>query len=399
MRGDQPSPIERVSESALLAEIDFGRHGRSQDDILGGWAEQESGHRWSVGQQSSVRLPVPPLGPDCVVVVDINPWTDARHLPTQTVMLSIDDRLIATFQIGDHRVLAFAIPPHAGTKVEPILTFAHLSSRGERPPTGLDHVGRPLGLMVTSIRVFRLPASGNPLSRPGLHGTIADGGLPTNVRKLTGLSPAQLAFNAESLGHNCEFGLVQRYFEAEPLGLLRFASVVTHKLVDGLMARFDGVGAPETTRIYVSDPPQSEYRVHEQLYYSWYNLGKTPSQITQAAMHREQCRRLSFLQRKFVEDVRASEKMFVLTRPEVLTEAEALSVFCALQVEAPNTLLWTVHGDVARAGQVDRLRPGFLRGHLGAVDDRQYASMEAWLSVLANAHALREAARSGRYDP
>lgn len=389
-RGTAPAPPRNEArQTALLAVVDFGSGGNSAACILDGWGEQEGGHRWSVGQESAVRLPVPSLGSDCVVVIDVIPWCTRDCLPTQTVMLAIDGRLLATLQVSDHRVLAFAIPPGTRTAPQPVLTLSHLHCGVRRPPAGLDRNGSPLGVMVTSIRVFRLPLSEPSVSLPALPGVIADGVLPRAATALTGLSPSQLALRAESIGHNCEFGLVQRDLNAEPLGLLRFASLVTHKLVDGLMACFEGVGAPGATRIFVSDPPKPEFKVHEELYYLWYSVGRTPEETTQAAVHREQCRRLAFLQRKFLEDLRAGEKLFVMTRPELLTEAEALAVFCALQVQGPNTLLWTLHGDAARAGQVDRDRPGMLRGHLGVVDDRCYGTTDAWLSVLANACALQ----------
>ncbi len=386
MPADEP-PARHTAVPVLLADIDFGQRGGSAGLILGGWGAQEDGHRWSVGAQSSVRLPVPALDADCVVAVDIIPWCDAASLPFQTVMLAIDDRLVATFEIGDHRVLAFPIPAGVGVRPDPILSFTHLNVAAPRSAASLAHCGAPLGLMVTSIRVFRLPPCLPTVTRPRLPGALSDGTLQRAAQDLTGLSTAQLASVSESLGHNCEFGLVQRALGAEPLGLLRFANLVTHKLVDGLMARFEGVGQPATTTIYVSEPPAPEYKVHEQLYYLWYGIGQRPDS-TKEAVQREQCRRLVFLQRKFVEDLRAGERLFVLTRAEPLTEPEALAVFCALQVEGPNTLLWTTHGDFGRTGEVDRLRPGFLQGHLGELYEHNYASIDAWLSVLANAHSL-----------
>jgi hypothetical protein len=65
-----------------------------------------------------------------------------------------------------------------------------------------------------------------------------------------------------------------------------------------------------------------------------------------------------------------------------------LAIFCALNLEGSNTLVWTVHGDADQTGRVDALMPGFLRGHLGLTNDQNDATPDAWVSVLANAYLL-----------
>jgi hypothetical protein len=388
---------------ALLADIGFGRHGTSADHVIDGWGDIEGGHRWSIGQQSTLRLP--PIPPDCraILVLDFKPWTDPACLPEQTLMVGLDDRLVASLVLSDQRVLAIQLPDSVARGVPCILSFSHPNSRTPRPAAGLYADGQPLGFMVSSVRLFSmaLPAA-MPVACAAIPGTLADGLLVRNVEAATGLSPSALVTRFESIGHDCEYGTVQRAFGEEPLGLLRFAGVVTHKLVDGLMARFAGIGAPQTTRIFVAETPKWEFKVHEQNYYLWYSVGKTPDETTQAAVHAEQTRRLAFLRRKFLEDLQDGQKIFVLTRGEILSEAEALAVFCALNMEGANTLLWITHSDPSRTGQVDRLLPGFLHGHLGAVDERNYGTLDAWLSLLANAYVLNSdrlalaAARSPR---
>ncbi len=376
---------------AFLAEIRFDRSGDSAAYVAQGWGPQEPGHRWAVGAESHMRLPVARPGPGCVLLLGAMPWCDAVSLPVQTVMLAVNGRLLANVEWEGHRTLAFPLPASTEGDDELTLEIHHLSSRLTRAEAGLSPSGEPFGLLVTDLRVFRLPPPRlPPATRGPVAGEMADGTLQAAVQAATGLAPERLASRFESIGQNCEFGLVQRGLGAEPLGLLRFASVVNHMLVEGLMAGFAGVGRPETTRVFVSDPPDCEYKVHEQTHYLWYSTRRTAAEATQDAVWREQCRRLAFLQRKFVEDLRAGEKVCVLTfiEPGRLSGAEALAVFCALNVHGPNAMLWTVFGDPARAGQVDRLYPGFLLGHLGAVDERGYASWDAWLSVLYNAKLL-----------
>ena len=387
--------------SPLIAEIRFGQQGNSADHMLSapgqGWAEIEPTHRWSIGRESHIRLPLSRPAPDCVVVLDALPWCHPVALPAQTIMPAVNGRLLSTFQISDHRALAFILPPGLASADEIVLSLTHLNSMSPRPPEGLSHSGLPLGLLFTSIRIYCQPPHAEPpVIRTAFPGTISSGTLQAHTHAGTGLSPGELAALCESIGENCEFGLVQRAFGTEPLGLLRFASCLTHTLTDGLFARFADIGNPDAVRIFVEETPEPEYKVHEQTYYLWYSTGTKRAAATPESIRREQSKRLAFLQQKLVEDLRDGRKIYVHTRPGVMTEPEALALFCALQMEGPNTLLWTTHGDPRHTGSVERLRPGFLHGHLGPVDHRVYASHDAWLSVLANAYLLADTRKAAR---
>jgi len=60
------------------------------------------------------------------------------------------------------------------------------------------------------------------------------------ARPIVGLSAQELMYRFESLGDNCEFGLVQRRCGAEPLGLFRFASIGTEQVARALEAGLEG---------------------------------------------------------------------------------------------------------------------------------------------------------------
>ena len=366
----------RSPYATLLADIHPGRVGGGAEHVLDGWGPPEGAHRWTIGQTSRIRLPISAPGADIVVVLHMSPWCDPTHLPMQAVSLSLDDRLLSTVQLSNDRVLALRLPEGIGRATMPVLGFSHLSSGVLRPQAGRDADGAPLGLMVVSIRLFRVPVpAGPPLS------------LAASLQQ-TDLDPSRLVECFETLGQDCEFSRLQRHFGAEPLALLRFCGLFTQGLVDGLMQRFEGVGNPAKMQIDVKDNPEPEYRIIDWSYFFWYFVPETPATLAQDQFLQQQSRRLVFLQRKFLETLRDGEKIFVLTRAEAMTEAEALAVFCALNLEGPNTLLWTTHGEPQRTGQVDCLMPGFLRGHLGAVNHMNHASPDAWLSVLANAREI-----------
>src|SRR5205823_11747678 len=86
------------------------------------------------------------------------------------------------------------------------------------------------------------------------------------------LSSRDLIMRFESLGESCEFGLVQRRCEAEPLGLFRFASAPLPKLLAALGADFVGFGEPDALDVALSANGR-EYMIKDKrfglLYHAW----------------------------------------------------------------------------------------------------------------------------------
>src|SRR3954454_11670711 len=72
--------------------------------------------------------------------------------------------------------------------------------------------------------------------------------LPTDAK--AALEDRELVLHFESVGDNCELGLVQRQVGAEPLGLLRFSGAPLRSLLRGLASRFHGIADPESIRIH-----------------------------------------------------------------------------------------------------------------------------------------------------
>ena len=83
----------------------------------------------------------------------------------------------------------------------------------------------------------------------------------------TALPMRELMMQFESLGADpggCEFGLVQRTFGAEPLGLLRWATIGAANLTDALNVGFEGVGDPANTELAVAaQGTREEYTVRD----------------------------------------------------------------------------------------------------------------------------------------
>jgi len=198
------------------------------------------------------------------------------------------------------------------------------------------------------------------------------------------LAPDALMLRFESLGENCEFGLVQRRCGAEPLGLLRFASAPLPKLLAALRARFQGMGAPNNIVVELSSNGR-EYMVQDRAfgfnYHAWVALGEqTPQEI-----HAREVRRVPFLIRKLIEDLTAGEKIFVYHGMEPLTLAAARNLAAALRGYGPGTLLWVERADADhQAGSVERIEAGLLKGHIDRFAPGENAhdfSVESWTQL------------------
>ena len=74
----------------------------------------------------------------------------------------------------------------------------------------------------------------------------------------TELSDRDLVLQFESLGDNCELGLVQRRVGAEPLGLLRFSGAPLRNLLRAFAARFEHIADPAHVRL---QPENGEFMV------------------------------------------------------------------------------------------------------------------------------------------
>jgi capsular polysaccharide biosynthesis protein len=206
------------------------------------------------------------------------------------------------------------------------------------------------------------------------------------------LSEVMLSF--ESLGDNCEFGLVQRHAGAEPLGLLRFAGISLGKLVAALEAKFDGVGAIDNVTVYLAgEPSRREFMVHETSLDMRYHTSMLEGEIEAEHLRKREAGRLGFLRRKLLEDLAGGEKIWVWRELGMTDPARLLPLMAALRSLGPNIMLWVVEAvDVHPAGTVERLDRDFMKGYverLAPYENATDISPAAWFEVCENAYKLR----------
>lgn len=213
------------------------------------------------------------------------------------------------------------------------------------------------------------------------------------------LTLAKLLMNLESLGDNCEFGLVQRQAGAEPLGLLRFASphvpieVRLRTVVDALERQFSGLGSLDTVHLKLEGKPERrEFLVHESAYQLLHHTFVHEGEVDPEEFRGKEARRLVFLRDKLLADLAAGEKLWVWKSNLPLSYDDIRPLLDVLRRLGPNSLLWVVLADPEHPpGTVERVEDDLLKGYVdrfAPYDDAPNISFESWYAVSRAAYAF-----------
>lgn len=189
----------------------------------------------------------------------------------------------------------------------------------------------------------------------------------------------------ESLGDNCEFGVVQRHYGAEPLGLLRFTSTPPKLLILALNDDLTGIGEPENTTLGSFN---GEYMTGDKRYYM-----SMHTFIREAGDDREKrfvnvCRRIRFLRGKLLQDLKDAEKTFVYGCHQAVRDEEIRELWTALRRYGDNRLLFVLKApDQGTIGTVRPIESTLVVGYIDkfSVDA---PSFELWLHICRQANAL-----------
>jgi tetratricopeptide (TPR) repeat protein len=208
----------------------------------------------------------------------------------------------------------------------------------------------------------------------------------------------------ESLGHGCEFGGVQREFGAEPLGLLRWGAISPENLITALGSGFAGVGVPEHTELSLRpNGKHSEYWVADRRFGMEMHTFISQEQISFERMFAQSCRRMEFLSRKLLEDLKRADKIFVYKLDHRdLTDREIFGLFDALGQYGETTLLCVrKENDHKWNGLVEIVKPGLMVAYIDRfaeqqADGRLSVPTASWAAICREAYTLW---RSGAAKP
>jgi hypothetical protein len=206
----------------------------------------------------------------------------------------------------------------------------------------------------------------------------------------------------QSLGDNCEFGLVQRWAEAEPLDLLRFAGLFIpveqrlRRITEALAVGFSGLGEdPATVHCELQgDERPRPYMVRETQWNLRYHIDQDEATIDPDTVHRQQVVSLRFRRRRLLDDLREAHRVFVWKSNVPTPELNVRSLVACLRRYGPNLLLWVqVATDEHRAGSVEYAGGGLLKGYVARFapyHDATDIEPASWHEMCWNAWAVAE---------
>ena len=415
-------------------EMAFGMEGNSHMYVREGWSGPEAGYTWTAGHLSRLQFPRPVrvgayrlrvlgrpyiwIGSDDQVhpqrlLLQVNGLECGAVTVTGEPAVLECDLPWSTFAGSDEVELVWSLPDAVRpSEVKGIADDRLLAFRFERielsPICVLQQAGEKLAFAAMPSEISEparsaLPATALTGGHTGVASQIetedansqgpstqdrADTRLPLDVPSL---SDRELMLRFESIGENCEFGLVQRRCGAEPLGLFRFASAPLPKLLAGLEEGFEGLSDPDNLEVQLS-PNGREYMVYDRKYQLLYHAWVLAEEMSAEAVHQREVRRLPLLIRKLIEDLRQAEKIFIFHGMEPLSTQQAQALLARLRGFGPNILLWLELADAAHpAGTVEWVGEGLLKGYMDRFAPGENAhdlSLDCWLAVCREAYRL-----------
>jgi hypothetical protein len=377
------------------ARLVFGTGGNALSHQKQGWAAPEKGGTWCIGQKAELVLPLVPGEGDLLLEFILNPFAYPPFLVRQKLEVMANGTKIGETMVQGDSAVAFRVARELlGAAREVRVTLVCPNAARPADLRASDD-GRLLGFQVQEMMAIWVPPETPvyPRTLPPLPFPPGDPvvQMAPSVAAITGLAMGDLMMQFESLGHNCEFGLLQRRCGAEPLGLLRFVGISVRELLIGLDYGFEGVDDPELTRVYHGGDVELEWMVRNDRYIMEAHTFRDPESVSAETVMAEELAKIRFKRRRFLEVLETGEKLFVFQRQEPMSEAQALPILNLLRSHGRNALLF-VSGTAERpCGSVDRLAVDLYRGNIdklapiGAADK---LNLPAWISICANAYRL-----------
>ncbi len=223
--------------------------------------------------------------------------------------------------------------------------------------------------------------------RPREAGAIV-AGTAVQIDRVSDATARNLVMQYESLGENCEFGLVQRHFEAEPLGLLRWTYCVAETVINLLEQQLSGFG--EMENVILLRTSWNEYMIKEVRYGITFHTFVTRDIQDEAAFIRKQSMRLCWLAKKLITDLTESNKRFILKLYHRTPDAQIHRLHSLVQQYSTNNKLLCVSVSANEGGTVVNVGNGLAFGKVsrknpGAKWDIPYVE---WRSILDTARSF-----------
>ena len=204
-----------------------------------------------------------------------------------------------------------------------------------------------------------------------------------------------LVMGFESIGDNCEFGLVQRHVGTERMSLFRYAGIFDPmRLAHAIGSRFAEFAEGDDLVIttfgpeWICDVRSASLNLH---------TGRIQGLITRERIEREERAKLQFLAAKFVDDVEDAARILVYRtlrdgRGGPDGTAGMDEVYDAIAGIGPAPLLWVNEADDAHPhATVRHVRGRLYRGYIARLcpyDDAHSGDDRGWIELLTVAREM-----------
>jgi len=365
---------DSISTGTLPVEIEFRTGGHGHEFMIEGWSHPEIEYAWTLGKRSFVRLPGGGANCDCSLKFRAGPMIHHGTVSFQRLYVDVNGVNVANLvgrQPAQYEVLvpAEALRGHAHIDITFRMPDAVSPSR-----FGRSGDKRELGFWLSTLRLEPLLA-GPIFARPTQAASAGQDMTDTKA----------VMMQMQSLGINCELGFVQRYHEAEPLGLFRWAHTPLPNLLRALEARFEGLGDPANTIIRVD--AATEFQVIDKKFgFRNHSFAFKKDGATEEKVRERELVRLPFLSRLMIDDLQKAEKLFCFHDAGHSGLEDILRLTAALDKYGPNWLLWICGaGGAAKLGTAERISDRLICGYIDKfqpLHDVAQPSIAAWTEAV-----------------
>ena len=363
------SGLVRLTDGAALA-IEYGNNARDRTD----WAE-------AIRRFEAARSRFPDH-PGAAVGLATSLSMASRHDETEQVLRAALERFPSTPAVFNEFGWA------AARRDDWAAALARWTEAQQRFPDEQDFAHR---IFEARLRLAESEQAAPPSAEPS-------SSLRSNADPRAAMREMVMQF--ESLGGTalgCEFGMFQREFGAEPLGLLRWADMPYDGLISALESCFDGVGSEEHTELFINrENARPEYCTRDRRGFMYMRAFIYEDEMPYERMWKQALRRLGYLRDKLIGDLESGSKIFVyrLTTRN-LDPAELARLHAVVRGYGDNMLLYVRYEDAEHPnGTVEIAAPGLMIGYIDRfkmTPDGQLSAnppSASWMAICTRAHAL-----------
>jgi hypothetical protein len=208
------------------------------------------------------------------------------------------------------------------------------------------------------------------------------------------ISTQELMLCFEGLGENCEFGLVQRHFGVEPLGLLRWAATSPGNLARALEETFSGVGQLEQSNLVKI---HGEYMTTDNYYGMGSHTFIKVNEAKEEQIWKDLIKRLQYLRRKLIEDLKSGSKICVYHCEDGASMEEVTELHKALCAYGSRYFLYVRKCDGEHPpGTLEGAESGLMIGYINRLGpdrlpdgDHWNISYDVWLTLCKQAYQIK----------